>query len=38
MDAQWVHPGNFLSGDVITRMAFQSLSGYQPPTGPSTPP
>ncbi len=24
-DAQWVHPGNFLTGDALTRMAYQSL-------------
>ena len=24
-DAQWVHQGNFLTGDAMTRMAYQSL-------------
>jgi glyoxylase-like metal-dependent hydrolase (beta-lactamase superfamily II) len=24
-DAQWVHPGNFLTGDALTRLAYQSL-------------
>ncbi len=31
LDPQWVHPGNFVSGDVIARMAYQSLKGITPP-------
>jgi glyoxylase-like metal-dependent hydrolase (beta-lactamase superfamily II) len=27
LDATWVHPGGFLTGDVFTRMAYQSLKG-----------
>ena len=30
LDARWVQ-GGFLSGDVITRMAYQSLKGVRPP-------
>ena len=30
-DARWVHPRNFLTGDVITRLAYQSLKGVSPP-------
>ena len=26
-DAQWVHPGNFVTGDAMTRLAYQSLKG-----------
>jgi glyoxylase-like metal-dependent hydrolase (beta-lactamase superfamily II) len=26
-DAQFVHPGNFLTGDALTRLAYQSLKG-----------
>ena len=26
-DAQWVHPGNFVTGDTMTRLAYQSLKG-----------
>ena len=32
-DAKWVHQGNFLTGDAMTRLAYQSLKGVgQPPT------
>ena len=31
-DARWVHQGNFLTGDAMTRLAYQSLQG-----GPSRP-
>ena len=31
LDPQWVHPGNFVSGDVIARMAYQSLTGITQP-------
>ena len=31
LDAKWVH-GAFLTGDVITRLAYQSLKGIRPPT------
>jgi glyoxylase-like metal-dependent hydrolase (beta-lactamase superfamily II) len=33
-DAKWVHQGNFLTGDVMTRLAYQSLKGVTPPTTP----
>jgi glyoxylase-like metal-dependent hydrolase (beta-lactamase superfamily II) len=33
-DANWVHPGSFLTGDVITRLAYQSLKGVTPPSAP----
>jgi len=33
-DAQWVHQGNFVTGDTITRLAYQSLKGVRPPTTP----
>jgi hypothetical protein len=33
-DAKWVHPGNFVTGDTITRLAYQSLKGVRPPTTP----
>ena len=26
-DARWVHPGNFVTGDAMTRLAYQSLKG-----------
>jgi cyclase len=29
-DAQWVHPGNFLTGDAMTRLAYQSLKTAPP--------
>jgi cyclase len=32
LDARWAPKGGFLSGDVITRMAYQSLKGIIPPT------
>ena len=31
LDARWAPRGGFLSGDVITRMAYQSLKGVSPP-------
>jgi len=31
LDARWAPRGGFLSGDVITRMAYQSLKGASPP-------
>jgi len=34
LDARWAPRGGFLSGDVITRMAYQSLKGIVPPTRP----
>jgi len=33
-DARWVHPGNFVTGDAMTRLAYQSLKGITPPTTP----
>jgi cyclase len=33
-DAQWVHQGNFLTGDAMTRLAYQSLKPARPPTTP----
>jgi glyoxylase-like metal-dependent hydrolase (beta-lactamase superfamily II) len=33
LDARWAPRGGFLSGDVITRMAYQSLKGVSPPAG-----
>jgi cyclase len=30
-DAQWVHQGNFLTGDAMTRLAYQSLKSARPP-------
>jgi len=34
LDARWAPTGGFLSGDVITRMAYQLLKGIVPPTRP----
>lgn len=34
LDASWVHPGGFLTGDVFTRMAYESLKGIKPPASP----
>jgi glyoxylase-like metal-dependent hydrolase (beta-lactamase superfamily II) len=31
LDARWAPRGGFLSGDVITRMSYQSLKGISPP-------
>ncbi len=28
-DAKWVHPGNFLTGDAMTRLAYQSLKSVR---------
>jgi cyclase len=33
-DARWVHQGNFVAGDTMTRLAYQSLKGIKPPTTP----
>ena len=33
-DAKWVHQGNFVTGDTMTRLAYQSLKGVTPPTTP----
>ena len=34
VDARWVHQGNFVTGDAMTRLAYQSLKGVRPPTRP----
>ena len=34
LDARWAPRGGFLSGDVITRMSYQSLKGITPPARP----
>ena len=34
LDATWVHSGGFITGDVFTRMAYQSLKGIKPSTAP----
>ena len=34
LDARWAPKGTFLTGDVYTRMAYQSLKGIRPPTEP----
>jgi glyoxylase-like metal-dependent hydrolase (beta-lactamase superfamily II) len=33
-DAKWVHQGNFVTGDTMTRLAYQSLKGVRPRTTP----
>ena len=33
-DAKWVHQGNFVTGDTMTRLAYQSLKGVRPATTP----
>jgi glyoxylase-like metal-dependent hydrolase (beta-lactamase superfamily II) len=33
-DVQWVHQGNFVTGDTMTRLAYQSLKGVRPRTTP----
>ncbi len=38
LDRTWVHKGGFINGDVVTRMAFQSLKGIKPPTAPKATP
>jgi len=38
LDADWVHPGGFITGDVFTRMAYDSLKGIRPPTAPKANP
>ena len=37
LDNTWVHKGGFVNGDVITRMAYDSLKGIKPPTAPRAP-
>jgi glyoxylase-like metal-dependent hydrolase (beta-lactamase superfamily II) len=34
LDARWVQPGGFVTGDSFTRLAYQSLRGISPPTKP----
>ena len=34
LDAKWVHQGNFVTGDTMSRLAHQSLKGVRPPTTP----
>ncbi len=34
LDAAWTHKGGFITGDVYTRMTYQSLKGIKPPTAP----
>jgi cyclase len=34
LDRQWVPKGGFITGDVFTRMAYDSLKGVRPPTAP----
>ncbi len=34
LDGQWVHKGGFITGDVMTRLAYESLKGITPPTAP----
>ncbi len=34
LEATWVHPGGFLTGEVFTRMAYESLKGIKPPKAP----
>ena len=34
VDARWVHQGNFVTGDAMTRLAYQSLKRVTPPTTP----
>jgi cyclase len=36
LDVKWVHSGGFITGDVFTRMAYESLKGIKPPTAPKT--
>jgi hypothetical protein len=33
-DAKWVHQGNFVTGDTITRLAYQSFKPVRPPEKP----
>src|SRR5262245_47708691 len=33
-DARWVHQGNFVTGDTMTRLAYQSLKAVTPPATP----
>ncbi len=34
LDGRWVPKGGFITGDVFTRMAYESLKGIKPPTAP----
>jgi hypothetical protein len=34
VDARWVHQSNFVTGDTMTRLAYQSLKRVTPPTTP----
>jgi cyclase len=34
LDARWVHQGNFVTGETMTRLAYQSLKGVGPRTTP----
>ena len=34
LDRQWALKGGFITGDVFTRMAYESLKGIRPPTAP----
>lgn len=36
LDGAWVHKGSYITGDVMTRMAYESLKGIRPPTAPKT--
>ncbi len=35
LDGRWVPKGGFITGDVFTRMAYDSLKGIKPPTAPT---
>jgi glyoxylase-like metal-dependent hydrolase (beta-lactamase superfamily II) len=34
LDGAWVHKGGYITGDLFTRMAYESLKGIKPPTAP----
>ena len=36
LDGQWVPKGGFVTGDVFTRMAYESLKGIKPPMAPKS--
>ena len=38
IDSAWVPPGGFITGDLFTRTAYQSLKGIAPPTAPKAAP
>jgi glyoxylase-like metal-dependent hydrolase (beta-lactamase superfamily II) len=38
LDRRWVPKGGFITGDVFTRMAYDSLKGIKPPTAPKPAP